>query len=44
MHVDEGRPVVNLPRVRKIQNAKKETDISRKKKIPRPENIFVIFV
>ncbi len=44
MHVDKGRPVVRLLGVQKIQKAKKKTDISRKKKIPRPESVFVVFV
>ena len=41
-----GRPVISLllPRVQKLQKARKKTDISKMIKTPRSGNIFVVFV
>ena len=41
-----GRPVIKLllPRVQKLQKARKKTDISKTIKTPRSGSIFVVFV
>ena len=41
-----GRPVIRLllPRVQKLQKARKKTDISKMIKTPRSGNFFVVFV